>query len=54
MDYVGLAIKRNAVLELLFKRLGVDTEAAKAAVANVDPAKLPPPAPGDVQNGLLA
>lgn len=54
LDYIGLAMKRNAVLELLFKRLGVDTQAAKAAVVNFDPNKLPAPAPGDVQKGLLA
>ncbi|POS73990.1 hypothetical protein DHEL01_v207613 [Diaporthe helianthi] len=53
LDYVGLAMKRNSALELLFKRLGFDTARAKAAVANVDPNKLPAPAPGDVQKGLL-
>ncbi|KAK2613104.1 hypothetical protein N8I77_000033 [Diaporthe amygdali] len=53
LDYVGLAMKRNSALELLFKRLGVDTEKAKATVANIDPNKLPAPAVGDVQKGLL-
>lgn len=53
LDYVGLAMKRNSALELLFMRLGVDTERAKATVANVDPNRLPPPAVGDVQRGLL-
>lgn len=46
-------MKRNGILELLFKRLGVDTAAAKAIVANFDLAKIPPPAPGDVHKGLL-
>lgn len=53
LEYVGLAMKRNGVLELLFKRLGVDTKAAKATVADFDLAMLPPPAPGDVHKGLL-
>lgn len=54
LDRVGLAIKRNAALELLFTRLGVDTEAAKAVVANIDPDRLEPAALGDVQAGLLS
>lgn len=53
LDYVGIAMKRNSALELLFKRLGVDTARAKAAAANIDPNKLPDAGVGDVQEGLL-
>ncbi|KAK3945144.1 hypothetical protein QBC46DRAFT_336993 [Diplogelasinospora grovesii] len=54
LEYVGLAVKRYLELERLFEQLGVNVGAAKAAAAVLDPNKLPPPAPGDVQRGLLA
>jgi hypothetical protein len=52
LEYLGLAVKRYIELGILFEQLGIDVEAAKEAVKNVD--QLPPPAPGDVQRGLLA
>ncbi|KAH8883277.1 hypothetical protein GQ53DRAFT_732457 [Thozetella sp. PMI_491] len=53
LEYVGLAIKRYLILERLFEKLGVDVKAAKLAAKNLDPNKLPAPAIGDVQKGLL-
>ena len=53
LEYVGLAIKRYAELELLFSRIGIKVDAAKVAAQNLDPNNLPFPAPGDVQEGLL-
>ncbi|KAK4041146.1 ser thr protein phosphatase superfamily [Parachaetomium inaequale] len=52
IEYLGHAVKRYIELGILFERLGIDVEAAKEAVKDVD--QLPPPAPGDVQQGLLA
>jgi hypothetical protein len=52
LEYVGLALKRYIELGILFEQLGVDVEAAKEAVKDID--ELPPPALGDVQRGLLA
>ncbi|OBT83683.1 hypothetical protein VE02_07583 [Pseudogymnoascus sp. 03VT05] len=54
LDYVGLAIKRYPELEMLFIRINVDVNAAKLRVAPLALNKLPPPARGDVQMGLLA
>jgi hypothetical protein len=51
--FVGLAMKRYPELETQFTRLGIDVMNAKKAAANLDPNKLPKPAPGDVQEGLL-
>lgn len=53
MQYVGLAMKRYPVLERLFAEIGVDVARAKDAAKELDPDKLPAPAPGDVQKGLL-
>jgi hypothetical protein len=53
LKFVGLAIKRYPELETQFTRLGIDVMNAKKAAANLDPNKLPKPAPGDVQEGLL-
>jgi hypothetical protein len=53
IEYIGLAIKRYTELELLFNRLGVDVAGAKHAVRKMDLKKLPPPAVGDVQEGIL-
>ena len=52
-EYVGLAIKRYPELELLFRRLGVDIATALAITSAIDINSLPPPAPGDVQKGIL-
>ncbi|PMB68309.1 hypothetical protein BM221_006486 [Beauveria bassiana] len=54
LNYVGLAIKRYPELERLFERLGVDVPKAKEVTKDADLGNLPPPAPGDVQRGLLA
>lgn len=54
LEYVGLALKRYSELEFLFTRVGVDVQGAKGLVANVDIDRLPRPAVGDVQRGLLA
>lgn len=54
LQYVGLALKRYPELELLFTRIGIDINVAKNAAINLDPNNLPRPAPGDVQEGLLA
>ncbi|RYO85722.1 hypothetical protein DL766_009367 [Monosporascus sp. MC13-8B] len=54
LEYVGLAIKRYIELGRLIQQLGVDVEKAKRAAKHLDLNKLPPPAPGDVQRGLLA
>ncbi|PYI22900.1 hypothetical protein BO86DRAFT_212039 [Aspergillus japonicus CBS 114.51] len=53
VQYIGLALKRYPELELLFGRIGVDLARAKDAARDLDPARLPAPAPGDVQRGLL-
>ncbi|KAF2759375.1 hypothetical protein EJ05DRAFT_344195 [Pseudovirgaria hyperparasitica] len=53
MLYIGIALKRYPELDLLFTRLGVDVEACKKAANEVDLEKLPAPAPGDVQGGIL-
>lgn len=52
-EYIGLAIKRYPELERLFGRFGVDLARAKDAASDLDPFRLPAPAPGDVQRGLL-
>ncbi|BDD62984.1 hypothetical protein MAP00_007934 [Monascus purpureus] len=52
-QYIGLALKRYPELELLFGRLGVTITAAKHSVRDMSPSRLPLPAPGDVQRGLL-
>jgi hypothetical protein len=54
LKYVGLAMKRYPELALLFTRIGIDVNKAKNAAINLDPNKLPLPAHGDVQEGLLA
>lgn len=46
-------MKRYPELKLLFERLGVDLGNAREAVRDMDPSRLPAPAPGDVQRGLL-
>jgi len=51
--FVGLAMRRYAILERLFEDLGVDVEKAKEAAKDIDLDKLPRPAPGDVQTGIL-
>ena len=51
--YIGLALKRYPELGTCFTRIGLDITAAKAAAADQDPNKLPPPQAGDVQRGLL-
>ena len=53
LQYIGLAVKRYMELELLFGRLGIDLGQAKDAARDLDPSRLPTPAPGDVQQGLL-
>ncbi|GIK03805.1 hypothetical protein Aspvir_007879 [Aspergillus viridinutans] len=53
LQYIGLAVKRYPELELLFRRFGVNLVKAKDTVQDLDPSRLPPPAPGDVQLGLL-
>ncbi|KAL5358880.1 hypothetical protein BJX96DRAFT_183405 [Aspergillus floccosus] len=53
LQYIGLAIKRYPELELLFERLGFDLARAKDVTRDLDLSRLPPPAPGDVQRGLL-
>jgi hypothetical protein len=53
LQYIGLAIKRYPELGLLFGRLGIDLAEAKNASHDMDPNRLPAPAPGDVQRGLL-
>lgn len=53
LEYVGLAMKRYPELELVFTRIGVDIDAARAAAATLDPNDLPPPQRDDVQKGLL-
>ena len=53
LDYVGLAMKRYPELINLFARIGVDLNGARYAARNLDPNKIPAPAPGDVQQGLL-
>ena len=53
LEYIGLAIKRYPELERLFGRIQVDLTKAKDAAAHLDPSKLPAPAFGDVQRGLL-
>jgi len=53
LDYVGLALKRYPELTILFARIGVDINGARYAARNLDPNKIPAPAPGDVQQGLL-
>ena len=50
---MGLAMKRYLALELLFRRLGVDIEAAKRAADHLDPDKISGIAFGGVQRGLL-
>jgi hypothetical protein len=54
LQYVGLALKRYPELEMLFTRIGIDISEAKNAAINLDPNNPPQPAPGDVQEGLLA
>ncbi|XWW95810.1 hypothetical protein V2A60_003778 [Cordyceps javanica] len=54
LSYVGLAIKRYPELGYLFQRLEVDVIRAKELSKDIDLAKLPPPALGGVQRGLLA
>lgn len=53
LEYIGLAVKRYLELELLFERLGIDLVKARDAARDLDPSRLPAPAPGDVQRGLL-
>lgn len=53
LQYIGLAMKRYPELEMLFKRLNLDLAGAQNAAHNLDLSKLPAPAPGDVQHGLL-
>ncbi|GAB0139215.1 hypothetical protein EsDP_00007428, partial [Epichloe bromicola] len=53
LEYVGLSLKRYPELERLFEQLGVDIEQAKRAANGLDLNRLPAPAPGDVQRGLL-
>lgn len=53
LQYIGLALKRYPELELLFGRLGVNITGAKHSVRDLSPSRLPAPAPGDVQRGLL-
>ncbi|EFE44409.1 hypothetical protein TRV_00825 [Trichophyton verrucosum HKI 0517] len=52
--YVGLALKRYPELHHCFERIGLNIDAATNAAAAYDLHHLPPPQPGDVQNGLLA
>jgi hypothetical protein len=54
LQYVGLALKRYPELGLLLNRIGIDINVARNAAINLDPNNLPRPAPGDVQEGLLA
>lgn len=53
LQYIGLAIKRYSELELLFGRLGIELVKAKDASRDLDPNRIPAPAAGDVQRGLL-
>lgn len=53
LEYVGLAIKRYLELGRLFEQLGIDVEEASRVAKDMDPRRLPPPASGDVQRGLL-
>jgi hypothetical protein len=53
LQYIGLALKRYPELEHLFHRLEIDLARAKHAARHLDPSRLPAPAPGDVQEGLL-
>ena len=53
LQYIGLAMKRYPELELLFRRLEIDLTRAREAARDLDPSRLPAPAPGDVQRGLL-
>lgn len=53
LQFIGLAMKRYPELELLTERLGVDLGNAREAMRDIDPSRLPAPAPGDVQRGLL-
>ena len=53
LEYVGRALRNYPELEPLFNDLGIDLNAAKARVANIDTA-LPVPEPGDVQKGILS
>lgn len=53
LGYVGLSLKRYPELQRLFEQIGVDTEKAKLVANDLDLDKLPAPAPGDVQRGLL-
>lgn len=49
-QYIGLALERYPELEFMFSRLEIDTTGPKNLVRDMN---LPPPAPGDVQRGLL-
>ena len=53
LQTMGLAMKRYLALELLFRRLGVDVEAAKRAAEHLDPEKITSMPLGEVQRGLL-
>ncbi|KAI1073495.1 ser/Thr protein phosphatase [Whalleya microplaca] len=44
---------KSHVGELSLEYLGIDVDRAKQVAVALDPNKLPPPAPGDVQRGLL-
>jgi len=53
LEYVRLAIKRYAELELLFVRISMNVDTAKEGVKGVDFKNLPRPALGNVQIELL-
>jgi hypothetical protein len=53
LTLIGLAIKRYPELELMFARMGVNIQSAKAAAQSLDPNSLGAPQLGDVQSGLL-
>ncbi|PYH94602.1 hypothetical protein BO71DRAFT_449968 [Aspergillus ellipticus CBS 707.79] len=53
MQYIGLALKRYPELTYVFQHLGIDLGQAEHAARDLDLSRLPPPAPGDVQRGLL-
>ncbi|KAL2817971.1 hypothetical protein BDW59DRAFT_175294 [Aspergillus cavernicola] len=52
-QYIGLALKKYPELAHLFAGLGVNIIGAKHSVRDLSPSRLPAPAPGDVQRGLL-
>ncbi|KAJ5951081.1 uncharacterized protein N7479_009494 [Penicillium vulpinum] len=53
LQYIGLAMKRYPELEMLFRSLDVDLAGAQNLTRHLELSKLPAPAPGDVQHGLL-